>query len=292
MVVYVFAGEVVALTLALALAWKWQFGLARTAVWMGVFGVVSGAAVWAIATATGLGGGATIAAACLATIALGAAAVLYRFYRDPERTPPERQDVIVSPADGEVVYVRESVGGVLPVSTKQGRRYALTELTKTPFAVDEAVVIGIALSFLDVHVNRSPVAGRVTLVRRFPGRFGSLRDPQTIFENERATLLLDRGDVTIGVVQIASRLVRRIVSFVTEGEQVELGTRIGVIRFGSQVDVVLPQRDDLDVRVAAGDRIRAGESIVAVLPRSQDAHAGTSGNGEPAQQAEDALRSV
>src|SRR5262245_8345320 len=88
-----------------------------------------------------------------------------------------------------------------------------------------------------------------------------------VLENERATLLIDRGDVTIGVVSIASRLVRRIVSYVSEGEEIELGTRIGAIRFGSQVDVILPRRVDLEVKVETGDRIRAGESIIAVLPR-------------------------
>ena len=108
-----------------------------------------------------------------------------------------------------------------------------------------------------------------------------------IFENERATLLIDRGDVTIGVVQIASRLVRRIVSYVSEGEEIELGTRIGAIRFGSQVDVVVPRRVDLEVTVQPGDRIRAGESIIAVLPcqASGDATQRHANAGAPAESA-------
>jgi phosphatidylserine decarboxylase len=110
-----------------------------------------------------------------------------------------------------------------------------------------------------------------------------------IFENERATLLIDRGDVTIGVVQIASRLVRRIVSYVSEGEDIELGTRIGAIRFGSQVDVVVPRRADLDVRVRPGDRIRAGESIIAVLPREASPDA-TQRDANTAAPVEGALR--
>jgi phosphatidylserine decarboxylase len=269
MVVDVLAGVVVALAVALGLAWKWQLGLVRSAVWLVAFGLVAGIAAWAMATAADLSGVLAGVVAGLLALALAAAAGLYRFYRDPDRLPPERADVVVSPADGEVVYVRDSSRGLLPVSTKHARRHALTELTKTPLAEDDAVVIGIALSFLDVHVNRAPIAGRITLARRFPGRFGSLRNPEMVFENERATLLIDRGDVTIGVVQIASRLVRRIVSYVSEGEDIELGTRIGAIRFGSQVDVVVPRRVDLEVTVRPGDRIRAGESIIAVLPRDE-----------------------
>jgi phosphatidylserine decarboxylase len=290
MVIDVLAGVVVALALALVLAWKWQFGLARSALWMAAFGLVSGTAMWVIATAVDLSGIVAGSAAALIALALGAAAVLFRFYRDPDRSPPEREDVVVSPADGEVVYVRDSSAGVLPVSTKHGLPHTLTELTKTPFAEDDAVVVGIALSFLDVHVNRAPVSGRVTLARRFPGRFGSLRKPEMIFENERATLLIDRGDVTIGVVQIASRLVRRIVTYVSEGQQLVLGVRIGAIRFGSQVDVVLPRRQDLKVTVRPGDRVRAGESIVAVLPGPQQSRSATPAQADATAPAESAVR--
>ena len=111
-----------------------------------------------------------------------------------------------------------------------------------------------------------------------------------VFENERATLLIDRGDVTIGVVQIASRLVRRIVSYVSEGEEVELGTRIGAIRFGSQVDVVLPRRDNLQVTVRPGDRVRAGESTVAVLPRQAERPAVTQDGVDTSKRTESTIR--
>jgi phosphatidylserine decarboxylase len=86
-----------------------------------------------------------------------------------------------------------------------------------------------------------------------------------VYENERATTVIDRGDMEIAMVQIASRLVRQIASYVNVGEEVELGQRVGVIRLGSQVDVVLPARPDVTVNVRAGQRVRAGESVLAVV---------------------------
>jgi phosphatidylserine decarboxylase len=221
----------------------------------------------ATASAIGLGRVLLGASAYLLTLLLAAAALAYRFYRDPERSPPEGEDVIVSPADGEVLYVQETRGGNLPVSSKHGRAYSLRELTKTEFAHQDAVVVGIGLSLLDVHVNRAPIAGRISLLRRFPGRFGSLRRPEMLFENERATVVIERDDLQLAVVMIASRLVRRIVAWISEGEYVARGERIGMIRFGSQVDLVLPCGEDLRVTVRPGQRVRAGESTIALLRR-------------------------
>lgn len=165
------------------------------------------------------------------------------------------------------MYVRRVTAGGLPVSTKLGCSYRLVELTKTPLRAQEAIVIGISMSFLDVHVNRAPIAGTVTLQRHFPGSFGSLRRSEMVFENERATTVIEQGDLQVAVVQIASRLVRGIVSFVKTGDALASGQRIGAIRFGSQVDLVLPATDDLTVTVAPGDHVRAGSSVVARCPR-------------------------
>ena len=206
-------------------------------------------------------------------LTMGAAAVVlaYRFYRDPERDVPVTPRVVVSPADGEVLYVRESREGTLPVSTKNGHTYRLRELTKTPLQMMDATVIGIGMSFLDVHVNRAPIAGRVAKRQHFPGAFGSLRRPEMVFQNERLTTVIQSDEWQVAVVQIASRLVRQIVSFVQETQEVERGQRIGVIRLGSQVDLVLPRRADLRVTVRPGERLTAGQSIVAVLePASVD----------------------
>jgi phosphatidylserine decarboxylase len=256
-------GALLALATGLPLAWKWELGVARCAAWLAGLAVAAGA----VLAAAGLDGGAVAAVAvwALATL-LATALVLWRFYRDPERTCPEGEDIVLSPADGQVIYVKRSEGGQLPVAEKQGRSYALDELVRTPLDSEEAIVVGIALSFLDVHVNRAPVPGRVLVQRRFPGPFGSLKDPSAVFVNERATTVLEHAGMQIAVVLIASRLVRRIVAYVREGDDVLLGQRIGVIRFGSQVDLVLPARDGLEVLVEPGQRVRAGETIVAQLP--------------------------
>jgi phosphatidylserine decarboxylase len=235
-----------------ALAWKWELGVARVAVGVGLI-----AAAWSLAP---------VPAPAVAVLALATATAFlaYRFYRDPERLPPAERGAIVSPADGEVLYVRVCEHGTLPVATKHGRDYRLEELTRTPLRAQRAVVVGIGMSFLDVHVNRAPIAGRVTLRRHFPGAFASLRRPEAAIENERATTVIERDGLEIAVVQIASRLVRQIVGFVDEGDRVTAGERIGVIRLGSQVDLVLPA-DAVDVLVQPGDRVSAGTSVVGRL---------------------------
>ena len=265
-----------ALALAVPLAMKWQLGVRRVALVVGLLAVACGAAVGAVdagsALLRGLVGG--IVALVIATGILA-----WRFYRDPERRPPADDDVLVSPADGEVVYVREARAGVLPMSTKLGRDYDLEELTRTPLVSGDAVVIGIAMSFLDVHVNRAPLAGRVVLRRHFPGLFGSLRDETMVFRNERATTVIERNGTHVAIVQIASRLVRQIASFVEEGQHVGLGQRIGVIRLGSQVDVVVPVTEGLEIGVTVGDRVRAGESVLAVLGAGADRAAPVAARG-------------
>jgi phosphatidylserine decarboxylase len=263
MLVAALLGGVLALALGAPVAWKWELGLRRCALAGIAFAVAAALVVAAADAAVALPGAAVTVAVAALTLAMAAIALLWRFYRDPERTAPTADDVVVSPADGVVIYVRRSEGGRLPVATKHGRPYALDELVRSPLSTGDAIVVGIALSFLDVHVNRAPIAGAVTTQRRHPGRFGSLKDPAAVFTNERATTVLDRPGLQVAVVLIASRLVRRIVSYVREGEDVALGQRIGVIRFGSQVDLVLPDRDDVRVLVRPGRRVVAGETVLA-----------------------------
>ena len=266
---FMLAGLLLALATALPLAWKWQLGVRRAALVVGAFAAAGSAIAAVVRNAVALDG--WMAAALVWFIAVGStfALLAYRFYRDPERTAPARDDVIVSPADGVVIYVRESTGGMLPVSDKHGNRYPLVELTKTRLHSDDAVVIGIAMNFADVHVNRAPVEGRVVFRRHFPGRFGSLRKPEMVFENERATTVIEGRGLQVAVVQIASRLVRQIALYLREGEEVTLGQRLGVIRLGSQVDVVVPARADLRITTRIGERVRAGESIIGVLERKK-----------------------
>lgn len=265
MLVPTLAGCLLALAITVPLAWKWELGVRR--VTLATVGLALVAAL-VVALVTSSEAAALVRTALVAAVALGAAfAILaYRFYRDPDRSAPQVPgDVVISPADGEVIYVRRSEGGMIPSSTKKGRDYELVELTKTPLRDKDAIVIGIAMSFLDVHVNRAPIAGKVRLRKHYPGRFGSLGKPEMVYENERATTVIERDDLEIAIVQIASRLVRQIAAYVKVGEDVELGQRIGVIRLGSQVDVVLPARPDVQVNVKVGQHVRAGESVLALL---------------------------
>jgi phosphatidylserine decarboxylase len=270
-------GALLALAIAVPLAWKWELGVRRVAIAVTVFALLAALAVAALSTAVDLP--AALRALLIGGMALAIALAIlaYRFYRDPNRVPPPvADDVVISPADGEIVYVRHSKGGVIPSSTKKGRDYDLVELTKTPLRHEDAIVIGIAMSFLDVHVNRAPIAGRVRLREHFPGRFGSLGKPEMVYENERATTVIERDDMEIAMVQIASRLVRQIASYVKVGENVSLGQRVGVIRLGSQVDVVLPARPDVSISVQPGQRVRAGESVLALVSASPADAAATS----------------
>lgn len=265
MISYLVAGGLAALGTALALAWKWQLGLRRTAAAVTALATASATLVTMLGKALALSGRVRAVLTGASTLAGAFAVLAYRFYRDPERVAPDRDDAIVSPADGTVLYIHHSSNGELPVATKHGRNYTLRELTGTPLQIQSAIVIGIGMSFLDVHVNRAPIAGRIASLRRFPGLFGSLRDPHMIFANERVTTVIENGDLQVAVVQIASRLVRQIASFVNEGQEVSLGQRIGVIRLGSQVDLVLPAVEGLRVTVRPGEHVTAGESILGII---------------------------
>jgi phosphatidylserine decarboxylase len=262
---YIFSGIVLALLTALPLAWKWKLSVFRAGWTVAILGVVSAALVNTAGHSFVLSNWERAGLVWLLAIGMTAALLLYRFYRDPDRHPPGRTDVLVSPADGKVIYIRHSENGIVPISTKNGRTFKLFELTRTPLRAENAIIVGIAMTLLDVHVIRMPCAGRVTSCKHFSGLFGSLRHPEMILENERATTVVDKGEFQVAIVQIASRLVRQIAMYVKEGQEVSIGQRMGVIRLGSQVDLIIPERPGLKILVKPGDRLRSGESIVALL---------------------------
>ncbi len=191
------------------------------------------------------------------------AATTFFFYRDPERFPPHESGVIVSPADGGVLYIKTIDKGEVPSSQKKGRKFKLKELTKTDLLADGSYLIGIGMNLLNVHVNRAPIRGEVIQLKHIEGNFLSLKQDKAIISNERCTTVISNGEFKIAVVQIASRLVRRIVSYLQEGEVVEPGQRIGMIKFGSQVDLVLPKFEGLKIVVTPGDEVLAGVSVIA-----------------------------
>jgi phosphatidylserine decarboxylase len=178
----------------------------------------------------------------LATIATVACAY---FFRDPERVTPARPGLVVSSADGKIV----SIGTVVPP-----KELALGDALLTR--------VSVFLSVLDVHVVRSPVAGRIVHSAYVPGKFLNAELDKASEENERRAMLIETPKgVKIGVVLIAGLIARRIVTFVGEGTSVAAGERIGLIRFGSRVDVYLPA--NADVLVAAGQTAIGGETVLA-----------------------------
>lgn len=192
-----------------------------------------------------------------------AALLLLRFFRDPERTCTPDGQAVLSAADGRVIYVKKMEAGQIPVSEKHGRFFKLREFAGTGILESDGYLIGTAMTYLDVHVNRAPVAGTVRRLEHIGGRFFSLKKPEAVFQNERVATVIQAPGRTIGVVQIASRLVRNIIPFVDEGTAVRQGQRIGKIRFGSQVDLIVPAAPGLRILVAPGDKLKAGVSVVA-----------------------------
>jgi phosphatidylserine decarboxylase len=172
------------------------------------------------------------------------------FFRDPERTVPAGEGVIVSPGDG---LVTETAA----INTPEGSRQR----------------ISIFLSVFDVHVNRSPIGGVLSRVNYQKGKFLNAMNPASAERNEQNTITV-RGEgadagFEITFKQIAGLLARRIVFGFKEGEMVERGQRVGLIKFGSRVDVVLPGSATLRVKV--GERVKGGASILAEMPREKRA---------------------
>jgi len=168
------------------------------------------------------------------------------FFRDPARQVPGESGLVVSPADGRVVAVApELTAGGEPT----GR-----------------VRVSIFLSLFNVHINRSPVAATVMGVQYHPGGFLPAFDHKASERNEQNRIDLDAGGVSIRVVQIAGLIARRIVCRVRAGDRVERGERIGLIKFGSRVDLFLPATIELKVRV--GDRVHGASSVIGQLDGS------------------------
>jgi phosphatidylserine decarboxylase len=262
---YLISGTALALATGLPLAWKWQLGVFRACIYLLAASMLAAVALtvadrWV--TFNAIAG--TIAMWC-ATVLAAAAGLLIVFFRDPERPVPSRQDVIVSPADGRVVYVCPVEPDQLPLADKKGRTCLLRELAGTTLGDGDATAVGISMNLSDVHVNRAPLGGRVRLIEHVAGTFGSLRNPEMVLTNERVTTVIEDGGLEIAVVQIASRLVRRIVTFISEGDLLDAGQRIGAIRFGSQVDLIIPARQQIRLAVQAGDRVMAGQTIMALI---------------------------
>ncbi len=250
------------------LALKWDLPLRVAIPAAMLIGLASGLMAGAFGAAQGLPLPVTAVLTAILSGLIAASLLLWRFFRDPERVPPPDENAILAPADGKIIYVKTIEKGSVPFSEKQGRRYSLRELADGDVLPHGGYLIGTAMSFLDVHVNRAPIEGRISLLKHISGLFLSLRKMEAVVENERVLSIIEGPHLTVGLVQIASRLVRNIVPFCRTGNHVLRGERIGMIRFGSQVDMVIPDVPGLTIRVKNGDRVKAGETIIAVRNQS------------------------
>ncbi len=165
------------------------------------------------------------------------------FFRDPQRTIPAGPGEIVSPADGVVTEADW-------IETASGSRLRLS----------------IFLNVFDVHVNRSPVAGTVKVVEHRDGEFLNAMKPESGLLNEQTLVVIDAGGYEISYKQIAGLIARRIVCTVKPGDRLERGQRVGMIKFGSRTDVLMPA--DAIPRVKRGMRVRGGSTVLAVLPQA------------------------
>jgi phosphatidylserine decarboxylase len=189
-----------------------------------------------------LGGAAYLAQWTVVAVVLVCLALfVFSFFRDPERAIPAEPGAIVSPGDGRVVVVTDEENAGRP-----GKR------------------ISIFLAVWNVHVNRAPAAGVITKMEYRPGKFLAAMRERASMENEQNvfTLSSEAGDMVFK--QIAGLIARRVVSWKQEGERVARGERIGLVRFGSRVDVWLPK--DAEILVRVGENVKGGSSVLALWP--------------------------
>lgn len=166
------------------------------------------------------------------------------FFRNPNRVIPQDPKAVVSPADGKVIEI--------------------SEVYENDFLKKDVIKISVFMSVFNVHVNRVPMDGKAVEISYFPGKFFVASLDKASSENEQNRIVIENsGGTKILVVQIAGIVARRIVSYVKEGDVLQKGSRFGLIRFGSRLDLYLPT--DTKITVSVGDKVKGGESIMGVL---------------------------
>lgn len=165
------------------------------------------------------------------------------FFRDPQRVTPPGDDLVVSPADGKVVVVKD--------------------IHESDYLHQDVKQISIFLSIFDVHVNRVPISGKVESVKYHPGKFHIAALEKASLENENSAMVIADGNTKILVKQIAGILARRIICYVRPGDVINKGERYGLICFGSRVDIFLPENSEIKVKL--GDRVKGARDIIAAL---------------------------
>lgn len=188
----------------------------------------------------------------------------YRFYRNPKRDIPGDENDIISGADGRIIYIRKLEKDQVPVSVKKLDISSISEITKTDILKQPCYLVGIAMTLFDVHMNRAPIDGKVKLVKHTPGsgKTLGLNTPVSTIQNERNTMVIERDDgVMAGIVQIAAKRVDRCIIIPKEGDHVKRGEIVGKIRWGSQLDMIIPR--NCQIKVREGEQVFAGKSIIA-----------------------------
>jgi len=175
-------------------------------------------------------------------VALALALIIFtlQFFRDPDRTPPNLPNVIVSPADGKVVLIKE---------------------VEHEFFNGKAKMVSVFMSPLNVHVNRNPISGKVVHFKYIEGQYIAAFDHNAGERNERTEIGIENEKIKVFFKQISGFVARRIVCDIKEGDEIKLGERFGMIKFGSRVDMFLPI--NVEVKVKIGDVATAGETIIA-----------------------------
>lgn len=171
-------------------------------------------------------------------------AIVIYFFRDPERTPPEGENLVISPADGKVVLIKK--------------------IQEDVYLKSEATQVSIFLSPLDVHVNRNPISGVLEYLKYHPGKYLMAWDENASDLNERADFgVLHPSGTKLFFKQITGFLARRIVYHIKEGDELKAGERFGMMKFGSRMDIIVPA--NVEIKVKEGDRTWAGQSVLAVI---------------------------
>jgi len=167
---------------------------------------------------------------------------ILNFFRDPERAIPNEERVIVSPGDGKVVEIVEEKDALLDEPYRR---------------------VSIFLNVFNVHVQRTPVAGRIEQIKYNKGKFLNAASHKASLDNEQNSMIIHTGQEKVLVKQIAGLIARRIVCWAKEGDNCNLGQRFGLIRFGSRVDLFLPL--NAEIKVSLGDHVAGGSSIIGYL---------------------------
>jgi phosphatidylserine decarboxylase len=265
MLTFILYGILISALVILPISHKWELRKKIIYPYFVIIGVLSGILSYSLFLLFDLSSFLTIIFEIIIIIIISALLLLWRFYRDPDRKIIPNEKQIVAPADGKIIYIQKIAEGQIPISTKKRRHYSLLDLTHTNLLSSAAYHIGIEMTYLDVHVNRAPIEGEISYLNHIKGKFRSLKHREAIFENERNIMIIEGKKISVGIVQIASRLVRMIVPYVKRNDIVRQGDKIGKIRFGSQADIIFPNIKGLKILVSENQYVRAGLDTLAEI---------------------------